>query len=212
MIVTIGELRGGVDLREAEAEGVHGKAHARAVAGPTGLSVAGIRGSENGVSHGAVVVVAGAAGATEDEHGLGTVLSGDALMLLVDHLYSFIPSDALPLIEAAVFLCALDRVKNAIRMVHVLLDGERASAQSTLGDVVLGVAFDLNQLPVLDMQTHAAAYRMTSRRRIAARPDDFHVLIRHKWLLPFFSLCKTHTPPTRSDTRFKLQGARANDN
>ena len=189
MVVAVVELLRIVDLGIAAADHERRVGHARPVARPAGLRVDGIGRAEHEVGPLRIPVVRLAARATEHADGLGAVLLRDLQGGVSHQIGRLVPRTLLPLVQATVFAGALHRVDDAVGMVDVLRQRQAARTQRTLGDGVLGVAFDLDHLAVLHMHLQSASHGMASRRRPSARPKDGFLAflplpLRHVPLLP----------------------------
>ena len=155
------------------AQHVRGAGDARDVARVAGLRVAGVRRADAGLRIGREHGAAFAAGAAHDEDGFGPVV-----LLVVGHLLGnevecLVPGDALPLVLAAVLAGALHGIAHAVRVVHVVADGEAANAQAAVRDGMVLVAFDLHQFAGgVHVGLDAASRGMASRRRPGASAGD----------------------------------------
>ena len=80
-------------------------------------------------------------------------------------------------------------MNDALRMVKILWQRQAAHAQTTLGNRMLGIALDLDELSIYDMQSYAASDRMASRRRPRAAANPIVILgtCAPRRLLPGFS-------------------------
>ena len=68
---------------------------------------------------------------------------------------------------------ALQGMDDAARIVHVVLERQATHAQAALGDLLVLVALDLDELALLvDVQLEAASDRMAPRRRPGSRAGD----------------------------------------
>ena len=142
------------------------------------LHVAVVRGSEH---HRRVqrhrATLATGAGHADDR--LGTVLLADALVVLLDDRERLVPRALDPRVFlAAISAVALHRLDDAGGAVHVILERDAPRAKTALGDRMVLVALDVNELAVLvNVEFKAAANRMASRRRPGAGTGDGHVVV-----------------------------------
>ena len=145
-------------------------AQTRRVARIAGLAVAEVRRAE---AHRAVRTerAALAAGACEDDDALTAIGLGDAVILSLDDVEGLFPAALLPRISVtAILRVTLHGMDDTCGVVDVILQGDAPGAQTALGDRVVLVALDLDQLAlVVDVELQAAAYRMASGRRPGAR-------------------------------------------
>ena len=153
-----------VELGVASAQHVVGDGAAGAVAGPAGLRVAAVRGLQHGEGQRVVVDASLTAGATEADDGLGAVGVLEVANLLADGVESLIPRGALPLHLATILVGTLHRVDDALGSVGVLAKGEVHSVNAAVGDRVVVVTLDADQLAVLDDDLDAVSNGMRSRR------------------------------------------------
>ena len=173
--VVVGALEAAceVDFGIHGTQNVGGSRHAGQVARVAGLGVAVVRGCEHGcrIGHERAALTAGAG---PNSHGGRAVLAGDALPLGLDEVERLVPGDALPLVGLAAELrIALHRILDAVLVVDVVLQGQAANAQTALGDRLVLVAFNLDELAFfVGVELNAAAYRMASRRRPHAGAGD----------------------------------------
>ena len=120
-----------------------------------------------------------AAGAGHADDRFGTILLADALVVLLDDCERLVPRALDPCIFfAAVRAIALHRLDDTSRAVHVILKRDAPRAETALGDRMVFVALDVNELAVLiNIKLEAAADRMASRRRPGAGTGNDHVVV-----------------------------------
>ena len=106
-----------------------------------------------------------AAGAVDDDDGLGAILGLRLECLLGDLVVSLIPGDALPLVLATL-AGATQRVLQAVGMVDGVGHGQAAHAQLAVGNRIQRVALNLHQSVVLGVEQHATAFVATRRRPV----------------------------------------------
>ena len=137
-------LHGGHGAQTGAVAGLTGQAQLR----PVGAAV--VVGHDG---HGAADV---AAGALDEDDGVGAVLFLDLVELLLNDVIGLIPGDAL---EAAVApgTDALQGIEDALGMVHELGHGQQAGTSAPVVIGVISVALDLDHLVALDIDLDAAA-------------------------------------------------------
>ena len=173
VVVAAGKAAGIVDLGIRAADVVGRGRHARHVARIARLGIAPVARAERQAAPNAQRAAL-AARAGEAHHALAAVFGRDAAVVLLDDVERLVPRAALPLVGlAAVFLGTLQGVRDARRVVQVVLQREAAHAQAALRDGLVLVALHLRQLAVLvDVELQAAAHRMASGRRPRRRAGD----------------------------------------
>ena len=173
IVVTTGQTACIVHLGIGGAENVGGASTARDVAGVAGLGVAVVRGTEARMGVCRKHRTTLAAGAAHDEDGLSAVVLLVVGDLLGDGIVSLVPSDALPLVQTAVLAGTLHRIQNTIRVIDIVTNGKAADAETTVGDRMVLVALDLDELAVsIDVGLNAAASGMAARRRPSTTAGD----------------------------------------
>ncbi len=168
-----GQAAGIVDFRVGAAQVVRGRSHARHVAGVARLRVAHV-GRTQHVGAVRAERAALAAGAHEEHDAFIAVLCRDAAVVLLDDVEGLVPRAALPFVGLSAMLrVALQGMDDAARIVHVVLERQATHAQAALGDLLVLVALDLDELALLvDVQLEAASDRMAPRRRPGSRAGD----------------------------------------
>ena len=188
IVVLVVEEHAAIYLRIARAEDVRRHHAAGAVAGVAGnrrcnVCRAEVGERDHGVEHRRL-----AAGATESQHGVrGSGLLDNLVVVLLDEVVRFIPGDALPCVLAAVLRIALHRVDDALGMILELGHVQAFDAQTPLRDGVALVAFDVDELSVLDVEDGATCRAMAARRRPHIRANVV-VVIGTDSIFPFWNL------------------------
>ena len=188
VVVLLVEEHAAVDLGISGAEDVRRHHAAGAVAGVAGnrrcnVCRAEVGERDHGVEHRRL-----AAGATEGQHGVrGSGLLDNLVVVLLDEVVRLIPGDALPCVLAAVLRIALHRVDDALGMILELGHVQAFDAQTPLRDGVALVAFDVDELSVLDVEDGATCRAMAARRRPHIRTNVV-VVIGTDSIFPFWNL------------------------
>ena len=178
VIPTTRQSAGVIPLGVRRARNIGRRRKAGGIARVARLHVAVVRGSEHHrrvQRHRATL----ATGAGHADNRLGTVLLADALVVLLDDSERLVPRALDPRVFlAAISAIALHRLDDASGAVHVILERDAPRAKTALGDRMVLVALDVNELAVLvNVELEAAADRMASRRRPGAGTGNGHVVV-----------------------------------
>ena len=132
-----------------------------------------------------------APGALHEDDGLRSEIALELLELFLDDVERLVPCDALEF-AAAALADALHRVKEAVLVVKILRHCEQTRAAAPLVPRMAGVALDLDDLAVLDVDFCAAAAVAAGTGRPYCGIYDlvvFFIQIRHWFLLSFVPSC-----------------------
>ena len=150
---------------------------ARAHARPARLSVAVVRRAKHLGRQREAVADGLTAGSHVHADGFRAVFRADFLGLADDELGCLIPADSLPFVQPAVFRVALHGVQKAIGVIHRFLQREATGAKAPARELMVGVAFDLDELAVFDEQADAASNGVASRGRPRAGANDLGAVV-----------------------------------
>ena len=188
IVVFVVEEHAAVDLGIARAEDVRRHHAARAVAGVAGdrrrdVSRAEVGKRDDRVEHRRLT-----AGTAEGQHSIrGSRLLDNLVVVLLNEVVRLIPGDALPRVLAAILRVALHRVDDALGMILELGHVQAFDAQTPLRDGIALIAFDVDELAVLDVEDGAACCAMAARCRPHIRANVV-VVIGADSIFPFWNL------------------------
>lgn len=188
IVVLVVEEHAAVNFRIARAEDVRRHHAARAVAGVAGDRRRDVSRTEVGERDDRVEHRRLTAGATKGQDSIrGSRLLDDLVVVLLDEVVRLIPGDALPRVLAAILRVALHRVDDALGMILELSHVQAFDAQTPLRDRIALVAFDVDELAVLDVEDSAARCTMAARCRPHIRANVV-VVISADSIFPFWNL------------------------
>ena len=111
----------------------------------------------------------------------GPYFSVQLVVLLHDDVVRLVPRDALPFVRlAAEGAVALHGIQQAVLVIQVFGKRQAADAQAAVRDGLVGVALDLDQLPVLDEGPQATAHAVAPRRRPLSRAVHFGAVFKFR--------------------------------
>ena len=183
VVAPLQELRA-VDHAEIAHDRLHG-AEPRRVAGLAGEAELAPVGAAEAVGEERDRPADIAAGALREDHRFGAVLLADFLQPPLAGVEGLVPADRLEFAFAA-RAHALERPRDAVGVVHVLLEREHARARAALVPGIVLVALDAHELAVLDEKLLPAAAVAAGARR----PGDGRK-----------NLCLSHRPALRWSLR-----------
>ena len=183
VVVAVWEVGRIVQFGIAGAKHVVRHGRAGAVARIAAHGEQGVRGSQDGIPEAERIRVGLASRALHDHDGFGAVVLLDSVDVLFDEVERGVPGGFPPGVLAAVGAIAHQGVQDAVFVVDHFFQGKASWAQSPLGDGMLGVAFDLDELSVLHGEDQPATDRMAARGRPSARARRDDAVLLHSPVL-----------------------------
>ena len=188
IVVLVVEEHAAIYLRIARAEDVRRHHAAGTIAGVAGNRRRDVSRTEVGERDDRVEHRRLTTGAAKGQYSIRrSRLLDNLVVVLLDEVVCLVPGDALPRVLAAVLRVALHRVDDALGMILELGHVQAFDAQTPLRDGVALVAFDVNELSVLDVEDGATCRAMAARRRPHIRANVV-VVIGTDSIFPFWNL------------------------